>query len=165
MIFNKRETNNCSFQIYGKDLEIVKSYNYLGLIITNSGNFKPAIKELTEKGKRAYFAMKSSFINTHINPRIYMKLFDTLIKPIALYGCEIWGAFGNKKVATVCSNLFDSDRLSYEQLHLKTCKNAIQIGKNASNISPKMNFGLLFQNDTWAPRSRSAKFQTNWILG
>ena len=39
MIFNKRETKNCSFQIDGKDLAIVKSYNYLGLLITNSGIF------------------------------------------------------------------------------------------------------------------------------
>ena len=30
MIFNKKETKNCSFQIDGKDLEIVKSYVYLG---------------------------------------------------------------------------------------------------------------------------------------
>ena len=48
-----------------------------------------------------------------------------------------------KKVATVCSNLFDSDRLSYEQLHLKTCKNAIQIGKNTSNIGVKSELGCL----------------------
>ena len=34
-----------------------------------------------------------------------------------------------KKVA-----FFDSDRLSYEQLHLKTCKNAIQIGKKMPQI-------------------------------
>ncbi len=92
MIFNKRKISNSKFEFNGEDLEIVDKYTYLGFSIIKCGSFISTIKELACKANRAYFALQSSLIKTNINPRIYMKLFDTLIKPIAMdvrSGC-IW---------------------------------------------------------------------------
>ena len=49
-----------------------------------------------------------------------MKIFDTIIKLVALYGCEVWGAFGNKSL--VDDALYSNDKVPYEKLHLKCCK-------------------------------------------
>lgn len=89
--------------------------------------------------------MKSSFIGMPISPKLYMKLFDALVKPIALYGCEIWGAFGHKPsiISNICKVLYTKDTLPYEQLHLKACKESIRISKHASNFGIRSELGRL----------------------
>ena len=72
-----------------------------------------------------------------------MKLFDTLVKPIALYGCEVWGAFGHKSniLDNIFNNLLLKDKSSYEQLHLKSCKHILGISKRASNLGSRSELG------------------------
>ena len=65
------------------NLEIVKNFNYLGIIFTRTGNFSLTKKHLADKALKAmYEVLKMG--------RMY-KLFDKMIKPILLYGCEVWG--------------------------------------------------------------------------
>ncbi len=44
MIFNCNKYHDMTFKINGKTLQMVKSYNYLGVQITNSGLFTSTIK-------------------------------------------------------------------------------------------------------------------------
>ena len=143
MIFNKRKTADFSFKVEGKCLEIVTSYKYLGMKICNSGSFTSTIKDLADKARRAYFSMNSSFSNMNINPRLFMKLFDTLVKPIAIYGSEVWGAFGHKVniMENIMSSLYNNSKSPYEQLHLKSCKRAINVSKRASNLGTLAEMG------------------------
>ena len=136
IIFNKSKTTNLEFNINGKLLEIVNSYQYLGIKINRSGSFIPTIKDLSDKACRAYFAMSNSFSNMNLNPKLVLKLFDSLIKPIALYGSEVWGAFGHKETTmnNLFTSLFSKYSAPYEQLHLKTCKRAVRVSKNVSNL-------------------------------
>ena len=39
--------------------------------------------------------------NQNYEPNVLVILFDTLIKPIILYGSEVWGGFGIKGSASV----------------------------------------------------------------
>ena len=80
---------------YGVDeLENVKSYKYLGLIMSPFGNFHLARQEL----KKVALHLKHS-INyekrwgNHFreNIKLTMKLFDALISPILFYASEVWG--------------------------------------------------------------------------
>ena len=143
MIFNKIKYEENIFQIDGLPLETVKTYTYLGIKISNSGSFVSAIKELSNKAKRAYFAMKSIYIDSNINPKLFLKTFDALVKPISLYGCEIWGAFGHKTQGNdnPFNTLFTKDQLPYEQLHLKACKASIGVMKNTSNFGIRSELG------------------------
>ena len=86
MIFNKRP-KHIDFKFNGQALETVQCYNYLGLKISNSGSFTAAIKELSSKASRAYQSLRNALFGLDIPPKSYMKLFDILIKPIAL---SIW---------------------------------------------------------------------------
>ena len=142
MIFNKDKVKQNSFCINDQVLEIVQNYNYLGLKINKSGNFTTAIKYLSNKAMRAYMALKSSLNGTHISPRLYLKLFDSLVKPIAIYGCEAWGGFGHKCIPNANNHgQFQKERSPYEQLHIKACKYILGVSKHSSNIGCKAELG------------------------
>ena len=72
-------------------LECVDSYTYLGFEISNSCSLRQAEKSLYDKAQRAMFKLKSLLYGTGIKPPISLKMFDQLIKPICLYGSELWG--------------------------------------------------------------------------
>ena len=73
------------------ELEVVRSYQYLGVTISWNGSFISGICELAQKGREAWFAMRSNIqIDMVNNPKIYLKLFDSMIKPILTYGSEVW---------------------------------------------------------------------------
>jgi hypothetical protein len=78
------------FTVSNVKLEGVQRYCYLGMEISSSGSFKLAEKTMSEKASKALFKLKSLLFNTELKPDVSMKLFDQLIKPIALYGSEIW---------------------------------------------------------------------------
>ena len=50
--------------IDGRKIETVKSYTYLGIDVTNTGNFQKACKSLYQKSLRAMFSLYSA-----ISPR------------------------------------------------------------------------------------------------
>ena len=79
------------FQIGDTNLESVKSYSYLGIEIASSGSFRAAEKSMSDKATKALFKLKSLLYGSELKPDICLKLFDQLIKPIALYGSDIWG--------------------------------------------------------------------------
>ena len=56
------------------------SYTYLAITITDR-----AINALNEKAKRALIVIKRSFYNFQIPIKIWLKLFDSVLPPIALY--------------------------------------------------------------------------------
>ncbi len=141
MIFIKRKIKNCSFVLNGHLLENVNTYNYLGLKISSSGSFIAGVKELAQKAFRAYIEMKSSFMGMDINPRLYIKLFDSLVKPIALYGCEVWGSFGHKVLFT--NKFYFNDNSPYEKLHLKMCKQILKVSKRTSNFGSRSELGRM----------------------
>ena len=63
MIFSKRSENydkNIKFVLLGKDLEIVDSYCYLGIVLHYSGELRTAQKTLQTKSMRAFFGPKRS---------------------------------------------------------------------------------------------------------
>ena len=75
-------------------LEQVNEYRYLGITIHSSGNFKKAQKVLCNKALRAFNDLLKKFSSFENMPiKILLKLFHTMIIPILLYGCEIWGPY------------------------------------------------------------------------
>ena len=93
MCFNKQgKFLKKEFKIGGETLECVKSYTYLGIDISNSCALKHAQKALFDKAMRALFKLKGLLHGSGMNPLTSLKLFDQLVKPIALYGSELWGA-------------------------------------------------------------------------
>ena len=86
-----------------------------------------------------------------------MKLFDVLIKPIALYGCEVWGAFGHKtqNMTDILNTLLFLNKNPYElhRMNVKASKQILQISKCASNFGTLAELGRLplMLNVIWRP--------------
>ena len=72
-------------------IKVVDRYPYLGINLKPSGSMQYAVSELTDKASRAWYAI-SNVLYKHKRLPVSraFQLFDSLIKPIALYGCEFW---------------------------------------------------------------------------
>lgn len=91
----------------GKNVEVVNTYTYLGLIVYYSGSWSLAIDALARKGTRCsmyVFSQLSRFGN--LNPSVILKVMDTKIIPMMIYGCEVWGKSDFERVERVLSNLY-----------------------------------------------------------
>ena len=88
---NSEDQCNC-FTINENELEIVKSYKYLGLIVNSNGKVNKMIDDRISKAKTAMYMLKKA-LATSVNVSVLLatKLFDKSISPILLYGCPIWG--------------------------------------------------------------------------
>ena len=63
-----------------------------------------------------------------------MKLFDSLIKPVILYGCEIWGP-------ELLSYKTDFDKSTIEQVHIRFCKQILHLPSYTSNLKSRAELG------------------------
>ena len=93
MVFQKRSScqdHKYKFHLDTVALEHTKNYTYLGLNISATGNFHKGVNDLRDKARRAFYAIKRN-INFNIPIRIWLKILESVIEPIALYGCEVWG--------------------------------------------------------------------------
>jgi hypothetical protein len=71
-------------------IENTQKYRYLGVEFHTSGSFNSSKSNLASIAKKAVFSLYSGLSNSNISPILSLKLFDQLIKPICLYGSEIW---------------------------------------------------------------------------
>ena len=93
MIFwkNKRHLNQYKFKILNETLENSTEFKYLGILFSYTGNIKYAANELYKKALKAYFKMFEILkYNGEFSIKLYLKLFDMLIRPILSYNAEIW---------------------------------------------------------------------------
>ena len=103
----------------GKAIEIVNEFNYLGVLFNRTGNFNKAIKMQTEKAKKAMYEVLKRGRTHNLSIECQLDLFDKMVKPILLYGCEIWG--------------FSKITGSLESVHLRFCKLLLKLKTSTPN--------------------------------
>ena len=92
VIFSRgRKQNRYEFKFQNKVLEIVNEYKYLGVFLGGSGSFVSTKKHIAEQANKAVFTLMKKIRNLDLPIDIQIDLFNKTIKPILLYGCEIWG--------------------------------------------------------------------------
>ena len=136
LIFNNngKRMNNYKFQYSTTQIENVSFYKYLGLIFSAYGNFKIAKQELKKMALKALFQLKARMgLHFRTKPKITIQLFDSLIKPILLYGSEVWGV--------ECKRNDTNDVI--ELVHTKFCKMLLGTSKTAVNNACRAELGRL----------------------
>ena len=113
-----RLPQNLCFIYDNSEIEIVKQFNYLGVIFSKTGNFHPTKKHLCDKATIAMYEVLKFGRKYNLSIKCLMSLFDKMIKPILLYGCEIWG-FGKNDII--------------ENVHLKFCKIVLNLKPSTPN--------------------------------
>ncbi len=120
MIFQKRSRSQETQHIFtlGTDqITRTSHYNYLGLKITSTGNFNHAVNELRDKARRAFYAITRQ-CPIEIPIKMWLKIVESVIGPIALYGSEVWGPLTNPS-----QDLTKWEKHPTETLHAELCKN------------------------------------------
>ena len=84
--------------------------------MTPSGEINSGLKDLRDRGLKAFMKIKHS-LGSDFNQDLQtsLSLIDSLIKPILLYACELWG----------CMKLPKSNPI--ENLHMMMCKQVLGV--------------------------------------
>ena len=84
-------------------LEVVGEFKYLGVLLTRSGSFYANKKHLASQAEKAMYSLIKKSRSLLLPVDLQIDLFDKMVKPILLYGSEVWGfgtLDGNFKVHT-----------------------------------------------------------------
>ena len=106
---------------FGKDkIVVIDDYVYLGCTFNYNGKYNKAITKQVNQAKRAMFSLLSKSMKLNLPTDITCDLFDSLVTPILLYGCEIWG-FDNANTKII------------ETFHYKFCKQILKVQKRTAS--------------------------------
>ena len=89
---NGQNKNKTHLKYANENIEIVKKQTYLGIEMTSSARYTYAREILSKKATKIVFTIKRFLSNSDPSAvEVRNKLFDALVKPVLLYGCEIRG--------------------------------------------------------------------------
>jgi hypothetical protein len=90
MIFGKNLKNikNTKFSYRNTYLENVSEFKFLGNVITQNGNLVSCAEALSQKVMYSIKSYTNSLNELPVNMSTH--LFDSLVRPILTYNCEIW---------------------------------------------------------------------------
>ena len=115
-ILNRREV----WTYGGSEIEIVSSFNYLGIVLSSGGTYLKAINTLAGKGLKAMNCLFAITRTMEIPLNIMFNLFDSFVASILNYGCEIWGFARAERI---------------EMVHKKFCKWVLNVKMQTNNLS------------------------------
>ena len=126
------------FKLGNLDILPVKKYCYLGIQFALNGSFKQAIDELRKKALRSFFSIRRILDTRALTTSTMLKLVDSLVKPVATYGCPVWLPSTNVLKALSSSNQLTtlpkaSAKDPLETTHLKMLKWILGVHKKANN--------------------------------
>lgn len=142
MIFSKNghvNKNHYKFVVDQNHLECVNQYKYLGVNVSANGKFLAAEKQLSLKASRALFSIKQGIFNTdNITPSAVLRIFDALVKPIALYNSEVWVGYKSCYQRKSVEEMFDitfKGQNDFDKLFTRFSKFVLGVHSKASNFA------------------------------
>ncbi|MEW8546880.1 MAG: reverse transcriptase family protein, partial [Candidatus Thiodiazotropha sp.] len=121
MIFSRSNRHEQVEIFYDETLlEIVNTFIYLGVNVSSNGKFYQSQKHLSEQASKALFALRKLFDSNLLCIKDKLKLFDSLVQPILMYGSEIWG-------------FHKADDI--EKVHIKFLKQLLGVRRQTNNIA------------------------------
>ena len=133
--------HDAQFMLGNQNLEVIDSYKYLGITISSSGSYLQGINKLAQKGRKALFSLRSG-IDIYLlnNPKLVLKLYDCMIKPILIYGAEVWGQQFHTHLQ---NNLKNIESIEFGKLQSKICKQLLGVGRFISNLAARAGLGRI----------------------
>ena len=127
---------NIPFLYKGKEIEHTLTYKYLGVVFNASGSLVNCQHDLYKRGLKAFFKLTKSLGNTKPNVNTILHLFDHTVKPVVLYGSEIWGTINTESASlkrpdyTIEKSV---NNLFCDKLHIKALKYICGVHQKATN--------------------------------
>ena len=89
MRLNCKNTEPIKFQ-NGDTIKETKDFTYLGAVVSTEGGCDRDMDNRLSKAKAAFRKLKRIWGSKQYNRRTKIRLFNTLVKPVLLYGSETW---------------------------------------------------------------------------
>ena len=77
-------------QIERNSSEKVKTFKYLGSLLTNQNFIQEEIKCRLKAGNSCYYSVQTLLSSRFLSKNFKIKIYKTIILPVVLYGCETW---------------------------------------------------------------------------
>ena len=90
MCMNCNIDNTLKIRFGGTEIERVSSFEYLGIVFNEKGDKSAAEKDLNNQAMKALFKV-ARLLKDISKIKVAFHLFDHIVKPILMYGCEVWG--------------------------------------------------------------------------
>ena len=104
----------------GNQIEVVNSFKYLGNVFSSNGHWSKAHDFNATQANKAYFGLLQILKNVGTLPvNVLFKIFDSKLKPILLFGNELWGTSSCKVI---------------EQFHIKFCRYVLGVSVSSKSI-------------------------------
>ena len=127
MVFSRGKIRNLPVLSYkNQNLGVVFGFQYLGIHFNFNNKFNVAQKQLYDKASRAMFALLKNCKKLMLPPDVQIELFNRMITPILLYGCEVW-----------CPTMTDLA----SKLHLRFLKIMFKLKKSTPSVMVYGEFG------------------------
>lgn len=128
MIFNRgNKLIKSEIRINKTPVEHVKNFKYLGFSISAKNcSFSPSIEDLSIRANRAIYALNNKVKLSKLPTKLALKLFSAQIKPILLYGSEVWCPYMDYDYG-------DWDKCKIEQVHTQYLKRILGCSVQTSN--------------------------------
>ena len=82
--------NNEAITVNGLALQDVEKFTYLGATVCKQGGGEEDIKVRTGKARRAFVKPNRIWSSSSVSKKTKIRLYKTLVKPVLMYGSEIW---------------------------------------------------------------------------
>ena len=95
MLLSKKRcptTNPASLYLCGSELEEVKIFKYLGVLLTNNLSWSDHISELCSKARQILGLLYRQFYN-NTNPATLKQLYISLVRPHLEYAAQVWDPY------------------------------------------------------------------------
>jgi hypothetical protein len=139
LVINSQKKVQINPIIDGKSINCVDEVSYLGVTIDKNANFKAGLQAQYHKGLKAIFKLTKS-LNPLPNIATGLHLFDHMVKPVLLYGSEVWAPilFGTRNNKIINSYnleaIYNSQKPPIEKAHLKYNKMLLGLPRNTDNL-------------------------------
>jgi len=127
------------FHYMGTPVVKVEQYVYLGVTFHRKTGYKVAVETLAVAGRKAMFGMMRRCAVLGITDiKLKAQLFDTLVRPILSYGCEVWGTYYMHSVAP-----------ELEKVHKLFLRKLLQVRTSVSDFVVLSEVGRFPLNFCW----------------
>jgi hypothetical protein len=133
VVFNRGHSavpGGLQFPINGASLPVDTFYVYLGIKFQDGQQCKATLEGAVVKARRAMYALfgrckKQGWCNANL----MCHLFDSLVKPVLCYGCEVWGV---DWVSTLCRTGKFGSGVAEESIHKPFLRQVLGVGTTTS---------------------------------
>ena len=109
VVFSSGKVRNLPTFWFGNNtIDVVDDYVYLGTMFNYNGSHVKAISKQVAQARRAMFSLLTKARRLSIPIDLQCDLFEKLVLPILLYGCEVWGYSNIKQIEVFYRNFLRS---------------------------------------------------------